>query len=71
MIEFLVANFAPIMFCGLIVFLLMGYSLAFSLGACGLFFGWLAVWASGLGWRSGHGIPAQCPPLTYYWYSQK
>lgn len=52
MIEFLVANFAPIMFCGLIVFLLMGYSLAFSLGACGLFFGWLAVWAGVPGMES-------------------
>lgn len=52
MTEFLVANFAPIMFCGLIVFLLMGYSLAFSLGACGLFFGWLAVWAGVPGMES-------------------
>ncbi|HMT94337.1 TRAP transporter large permease subunit [uncultured Thiothrix sp.] len=52
MIEFLVANFAPIMFCGLIIFLLMGYSLAFSLGACGLFFGWLAVWAGVPGMES-------------------
>lgn len=52
MIEFLVANFAPIMFCGLILFLLMGYSLAFSLGACGLFFGWLAVWAGVPGMES-------------------
>ncbi|MBK8454851.1 MAG: TRAP transporter large permease subunit [Thiofilum sp.] len=50
--EFLVANFAPIMFCGLILFLLMGYSLAFSLGACGLFFGWLAVWAGVPGMES-------------------
>lgn len=52
MTEFLVANFAPIMFCGLILFLLMGYSLAFSLGACGLFFGWLAVWAGVPGMES-------------------
>lgn len=52
MIEFLVANFAPIMFCGLILFLLMGYSVAFSLGACGLFFGWLAVWAGVPGMES-------------------
>jgi TRAP-type mannitol/chloroaromatic compound transport system permease large subunit len=34
---------APIMFGGLIIFLLMGYSVAFSLAACGLFFGWLGV----------------------------
>lgn len=52
MTEFLVANFAPIMFAGLILFLLMGYSLAFSLGACGLFFGWLAVWAGVPGMES-------------------
>ena len=37
MIEFLQANMAPIMFAGLIVFLLLGYSVAFSLAACGLF----------------------------------
>jgi len=43
MIEFLGANMAPIMFLSLIVFLLFGYSVAFSLGACGLFFGWLGV----------------------------
>jgi TRAP-type mannitol/chloroaromatic compound transport system permease large subunit len=39
MIAFLVANMAPIMFGGLIVFLLFGYPVAFSLAACGLFFG--------------------------------
>lgn len=43
MIEFISANMAPIMFAGLIVFLLMGYSVAFALGACGLFFGWLGI----------------------------
>jgi GntP family gluconate:H+ symporter len=43
MIEFLQANMAPIMFGGLIVFLLMGFSVAFSLAACGLFFGYLGV----------------------------
>jgi GntP family gluconate:H+ symporter len=42
-IEFIQANMAPIMFAGLIVFLLMGYSVAFSLAACGLFFGYLGV----------------------------
>jgi len=41
--QFLIANMAPIMFGGLIVFLLMGYSVAFSLAACGLFFGYLGV----------------------------
>jgi TRAP-type mannitol/chloroaromatic compound transport system permease large subunit len=31
-------NMAPIMFASLVVFLLLGYPVAFSLGACGLFF---------------------------------
>ncbi|MGZ5870448.1 MAG: TRAP transporter large permease subunit, partial [Croceibacterium sp.] len=43
MIDFLTGNMAPIMFGSLIVFLLFGYSVAFSLGACGLFFGWVGV----------------------------
>lgn len=41
--EFFIANLAPIMFMGLIVFLLMGFPVAFSLGACGLFFGFVGV----------------------------
>ncbi len=41
--EFLTQNFAPIMFAGLIVFLLFGFPVAFSLGACGLFFGFIGV----------------------------
>ena len=41
--EFLIHNIAPIMFAGLIVFLLMGFPVAFSLGACGLFFGFVGV----------------------------
>jgi TRAP-type mannitol/chloroaromatic compound transport system permease large subunit len=43
MIEFLTANMAPIMFASLVVFLLLGYSVAFSLAACGLFFGFVAI----------------------------
>jgi TRAP-type mannitol/chloroaromatic compound transport system permease large subunit len=43
MVEFLNAYMAPVMFAGLIVFLLMGFSVAFSLAACGLFFGYLGV----------------------------
>ena len=43
MIAFLQAYMAPVMFIGLIVFLLMGFSVAFSLAACGLFFGYLGV----------------------------
>ena len=41
--EFLINNLAPIMFGGLIVFLLMGFPVAFSLGACGLFFGFVGI----------------------------
>jgi TRAP-type mannitol/chloroaromatic compound transport system permease large subunit len=43
MTDFIVSNLAPIMFSGLVIFLLMGFSVAFSLAACGLFFGWLGV----------------------------
>ena len=43
MIEFLSANMAPVMFLGLIGFLLLGYSVAFSLGACGLLFGFIGI----------------------------
>jgi TRAP-type mannitol/chloroaromatic compound transport system permease large subunit len=41
--AFFIQNLAPIMFAGLIVFLLMGFPVAFSLGACGLFFGIVGV----------------------------
>jgi TRAP-type mannitol/chloroaromatic compound transport system permease large subunit len=43
MIEFLSGNMAPIMFGALVLFLLLGYSVAFSLAACGLFFGFIGV----------------------------
>lgn len=36
--EFIATNLAPIMFAGLICFLLLGFPVAFSLGACGIFF---------------------------------
>ncbi|MBY4595371.1 TRAP transporter large permease [Ottowia caeni] len=41
--EFIATNFAPIMFVGLIFFLLLGFPVAFSLGACGLVFGFLGI----------------------------
>ncbi len=41
--EFLSQNFAPIMFAGLFLFLLVGFPVAFSLGACGLFFGFIGI----------------------------
>jgi len=43
MTAFVLANLAPIMFTGLVVFLLMGFPVAFSLAACGLFFGWIGI----------------------------
>ena len=43
MLEFFTANMAPIMFMGLIVFLLVGFSVAFSLAACGLLFGFIGI----------------------------
>jgi len=43
MTAWVLANLAPIMFTGLVVFLLVGFPVAFSLAACGLFFGWLGV----------------------------
>ncbi len=38
MMELVASNMAPVMFAGLIVFLLLGFPVAFSLAACGLFF---------------------------------
>src|SRR5918993_1737413 len=41
--ELITQNLAPIMFVGLIVFLLFGFPVAFSLGACGLFFAFIGI----------------------------
>jgi TRAP-type mannitol/chloroaromatic compound transport system permease large subunit len=43
MIAFLVANMAPIMFAALVVFLLLGYPVAFALAFNGLFFGIIGI----------------------------
>lgn len=43
MTAFLIENIAPIMFFGLIIFLLIGYPVSFSLAAVGIFFGWLGI----------------------------
>jgi len=43
MTEFIIANMAPIMFCALVVFLLSGFPVAFSLAANGLFFAVLGI----------------------------
>ena len=38
MAAFIAENMAPIMFCALVFFLLLGYPVAFSLSACGIVF---------------------------------
>ncbi len=43
MSAFLIANIAPIMFGCLVIFLLVGFPVAFSLAACGLLFGFIGV----------------------------
>jgi TRAP-type mannitol/chloroaromatic compound transport system permease large subunit len=43
MTEFLIANMAPIMFAALVVFLLSGFPVAFSLAANGLMFGLVGI----------------------------
>src|SRR3954468_23556576 len=43
MSGFVAANMAPLMFVGLIFFMLIGYPAAFSLAACGLFFGYAGI----------------------------
>jgi TRAP-type mannitol/chloroaromatic compound transport system permease large subunit len=44
MLELIALNMAPIMFASLVVFLLLGYPVAFSLAANGLFFFAIGVW---------------------------
>ena len=39
MMELIAQNMAPIIFTSLVIFLLLGYPVAFSLAATGLFFG--------------------------------
>ncbi|MGL5116659.1 MAG: TRAP transporter large permease subunit, partial [Beijerinckiaceae bacterium] len=43
MIDLVKNNLGPMMFGGLVVFLLIGYPAAFSLAAVGLFFGFIAI----------------------------
>jgi tripartite ATP-independent transporter DctM subunit len=43
MTAFVVHNMAPLMFAGLVLFLLIGYPAAFSLAAVGLFFGLIGI----------------------------
>jgi TRAP-type mannitol/chloroaromatic compound transport system permease large subunit len=41
--AFLAANFVPLLFAGLLIFLLTGFPVAFSLAATGLFFGFIGI----------------------------
>ena len=43
MTQFIIDNMAPLMFLALVVFLLLGYPVAFALGAIGLTFGFIGV----------------------------
>src|SRR5690349_5254137 len=43
MTSFIIENMAPIMFAALVLFLLLGYPAAFSLGAVGLIFGLIGI----------------------------
>ena len=43
MTSFFIDNMAPLMFAALVAFLLIGYSVAFALGAIGLLFGFVGI----------------------------
>ena len=43
MTAFLIANMAPIIFASLVLFLLLGFPVAFALGANGIIFGWIGI----------------------------
>lgn len=64
MIEFIAQNMAPIMFASLVIFLLIGYPVAFSLAANGLMFFFIGVMLSpysggsiNLAWPLLHALP--------------
>ena len=61
MTAFLIHNMAPIMFAALVLFLLLGYPVAFSLAATGLFFALIGI---ELGFRNYRAIRSSTrPPL--------
>ncbi|MGL5446538.1 MAG: TRAP transporter large permease [Rhabdaerophilum sp.] len=62
MIDVIKSNLGPLMFGGLVMFLLIGYPAAFSLAAVGLFFGLIAV-------EMGVIAPAFLGNLTYQLFS--
>ena len=43
MVEFIIANMAPLMFGSLVLFLLFGYPVAFALAANGIVFGLIGM----------------------------
>ena len=57
MTLFVIDNMAPLMFCALVVFLLLGYPVAFALGAVGLSFGLLGVYLGLLQPALFHALP--------------
>jgi tripartite ATP-independent transporter DctM subunit len=59
MSAWLIANMAPLMFCGLIVTLLIGFPVAFSLGAVGILFGLLGIYLGLLDTSLLQALPAR------------
>jgi tripartite ATP-independent transporter DctM subunit len=43
MIDFVAHNMAPLMFAGMMLFMVLGYPASFSLAACGLFFAFIGI----------------------------
>lgn len=62
MMTFFTDNLAPLMFFGLIIFMIIGYPAAFSLAAVGLFFGFIAIEMGAIG-------PDFLGNLTYQMFS--
>ena len=67
MMELIANNMAPIMFAGLIFFLLLGFPVTFSLGACGLFFGFVGIELGLLPEALLQALPnPKVPPLDFW-----
>jgi tripartite ATP-independent transporter DctM subunit len=62
MTEFIRENMAPLMFAGLVLFMVIGYPAAFSLAAVGLFFGLIGI-------KLGLIVPDYLGNLTYQLFS--
>ncbi|CAK7047916.1 MAG: hypothetical protein MESAZ_01025 [Saezia sanguinis] len=57
MMAFIASNMAPIMFAFMVVLLLSGFPVAFSLAACGLIFGFAGIWMGLLPQSLFHALP--------------